>query len=248
MKNKFLHITLFFIIVSIFVTKMTRNEAYIGLSSGDVFHMEKLKGFKKINDYSNLSIQLKSFEIVKHHNSDQIKEYVSDVEIIDGTAPIKRGLIRVNHPLYLNGLNIYQDSWEKRVRHIELIIKEKELQYIVKCLPGKIAVLKSGQKLECISLVANRDGDSVLIRLLDDAGEGVLYSGLARKSEMADKESFEFDGTMIAMKSVYYENVTVLKIVYSEGNRYLLIFSLLFILLLLFEFYGKPFINFFQRR
>ncbi|MGB9808152.1 MAG: cytochrome c biogenesis protein ResB [Thermosulfidibacteraceae bacterium] len=39
------------------------------------------------------------------------KEYISDVEIINDGKVVKKGLIRVNHPLEYQGINFYQSSY-----------------------------------------------------------------------------------------------------------------------------------------
>ncbi len=95
------HIALLVLIAGGLVTALGRQAKDFSLSQGE-----------QVAVSSHYSIKLLSFQFLKYENGSP-KAWISTVDVLrDGALETAAFPIRVNHPLRLKGLSVYQTSWE----------------------------------------------------------------------------------------------------------------------------------------
>jgi len=68
------------------------------------------------------SIRLKQFHI-EHYSTGQPKLFASDIEVMDrATGKVTAGTVKVNHPLIVNGIAIYQSSFGDGGSHLQFAV------------------------------------------------------------------------------------------------------------------------------
>jgi len=138
------HVALLVLIAGAVATGLGRQEKFFSLSEGEQLPVN-----------SHYTIKLLSFEYQKYQNG-MPKAWISTVEVRkDGILQAASVPIRVNHPLRLGGLSLYQASWDNRST------------FLFRDQSGAQAVARVGD--------AFRDGDT-LWYLTDTTGVG---AGLA---------------------------------------------------------------------
>jgi len=99
----FVHVGLLVLIAGGLVTSLTRQEGYLRMGEGDELQVT-----------AGTTLRLVSFRTVLYDDG-RPRSWISTVEIRHpGSDQVASFPIRVNHPLRLNGINIYQASWGRQ--------------------------------------------------------------------------------------------------------------------------------------
>ena len=143
------HVALLVLIAGGIATGLGRHERTFYLSQGEQFEVN-----------SHYTIKLLSFEYQKYENG-MPKAWISTVDVLkDGVVQAAGFPIRVNHPLRLGGLSIYQATWDN------------QSTFLFRDLSGNQAVAHVGD--------AFREGDT-LWYLTDTSGEGADLAAVLRQ-------------------------------------------------------------------
>ncbi|HUI70303.1 MAG TPA: cytochrome c biogenesis protein ResB [Spirochaetia bacterium] len=143
------HVALLVLIAGAIATGLGRHERIFFLSQGEQLEVT-----------SHYSIKLLSFEYLRYENG-MPKAWISTVDVLrDGVPEIAAFPIRVNHPLRLGGVSIYQASWDN------------QSTFLFRDASGGQTSARIGD--------AFRDGDT-LWYLVDVVGEGTTTAALLQQ-------------------------------------------------------------------
>jgi hypothetical protein len=143
------HVALLVLIAGGIATGLGRQEKIFYLSPGE-----------QLNVAGRYTIRLLSFEYLKYENG-MPKAWISTVDVLkDGVLQTASFPIRVNHPLRLSGVSIYQASWDN------------QSTFLFRDSSGNQATAHIGD--------AFRDGDT-LWYLTDTANEGTTAAALLQQ-------------------------------------------------------------------
>lgn len=126
-----IHSGIIFILIGGFISFWTRVEDFNWFKKGEIIN---------IDDKKYLKIQ--NIDLIKYPD-ERPKDYITEVEIYDKNSnKLNKFQIRVNHPLKIKNISIYQNSY-KEIESISLQDKESKIVQLVK---DEFLITENGDK------------------------------------------------------------------------------------------------------
>lgn len=162
------HLSVLIILVGAIIGSLWGFEAFVNIEEGtqaDTIFLRKNHSPKKLN----FSIRCEKFEVEFYKNGTP-KEYRSHLSFIKNGSIIKKGVLRVNHPMEFQGITFYQASYGNIPGSSAVITlrKNNEMEKVISLKKGKPVPIPGSSAF--VELLDIRDsfmnlGPAVLLRI-----------------------------------------------------------------------------------
>lgn len=125
------HLSLVLILIGSLIGNFWGFKGFVNIPQGEETNAIFLKGTEEMLGL-DFTIRCEKFEVSYYPGSDVVKEYLSDLVILEDGREVLRKRIQVNDPLHYKGITFYQSSYgflpsppEERKAELEIIPKGK---------------------------------------------------------------------------------------------------------------------------